>query len=72
MRITESSLRSLIRALLIEDREEKISGWKPPWEGGGSGAGGHIGDRHWADSDSDYDDHMGGDLDEADDGGEED
>ncbi len=72
MRLTESSLRSLIRALIIEDREEKIPGWKPPWEGGGSGSGGHIGDRHWADGDSDYDDYMGGDLDEADDGGEED
>lgn len=69
MKLTESSLRALIRTILIEDREEKISGWKPPWEGGGSGSGGHAGDRHWADSDSDYDDYMaGGDDDGGDDG----
>ncbi len=48
MRLTESSLRSLIRTLLIEASDDdkrgpisKSRGWKPPWEGGGSGSGGH-------------------------------
>ena len=71
MRLTETSLRTLIRAILVEDREEKIVGWKPPWEGGGSGAGGHVGDHHWADSDSDYDDYGGMDEGDDDDGGDE-
>ena len=55
MRITESKLRALIRTVLLEagDDKEKIPGWKPPWEGGGSGAGGHVGDRHWADGEYD-------------------
>ncbi len=72
MKLTESSLRALIRTILIEDRdrEEKIVGWKPPWEGGGSGAGGHVGDYHWADGDSDYDDYGG--MDEGDDDGGDD
>jgi len=66
MKLTESSLRKLIRTIL----REEIEGWKPPWEGGGSGAGGHAGDRHWADSDSDYDDFMTGGGDD-DDGGDD-
>lgn len=69
MRITESQLRSIIRkALLSEapgDDDEIITGWKPPWEGGGSGSGGHVGDRHWADSDHDYDDYGVDEVDES-------
>ena len=69
MKLTESSLRKIIRALLSEE----IEGWKPPWEGGGSGSGGHYGDRHWADGDGDYDELVGeGDglsEDDSDDGG---
>ena len=51
MRITEASLRALIRTLILEEKKE-IEAWKPPWEGGGSGSGGHGHDRHWADAGS--------------------
>ena len=46
MKLRESRLRAIIRQIIIEardDDEEKLPGWKPPWEGGGSGAGGHAG-----------------------------
>tara|TARA_A100001388_G_C28716181_1_gene473950 strand:- start:327 stop:548 length:222 start_codon:yes stop_codon:yes gene_type:complete len=71
--ITESKLREIIRVILKEatervsnakeleeadDEDEESSTWKPPWEGGGSGSGGHAEDYHWADTDSgDYDDY---------------
>ncbi len=57
MKLTESSLRKIIRALLSEE----IEGWKPPWEGGGSGSGGHYGDVHWAETEGDPDEFVGGD-----------
>ena len=71
MLITESQLREIIRVILIEktdmvyteleeadDEDEESPTWKPPWEGGGSGSGGHAEDYHWADTDSgDYDDY---------------
>ena len=75
MRLRESRLRAIIRQIIIEardDDEEKLPGWKPPWEGGGSGAGGHAGDRHWADSDHDYDDYGVDEADEPGGGDEED
>ena len=67
MILTENKLRAIIRQLLLREAgedDEKIPGWKPPWEGGGSGAGGHVGDRHWADNEHSYDDFG---IDEADD-----
>ena len=71
MLITESQLREIIRVILKEktdmeyteleeadDEDEESPTWKPPWEGGGSGSGGHAEDYHWADTDSgDYDDY---------------
>lgn len=71
MLITESQLREIIRVILKEktemeyteleeadDEDEESPAWKPPWEGGGSGSGGHAEDYHWADTDSgDYDDY---------------
>ena len=54
MLITESQLREIIRVILKEreekeeldeaddDEDEESPTWKPPWEGGGSGSGGHY------------------------------
>ena len=73
MRITESRLRALIRTLILEKEDkEKIPGWKPPWEGGGSGSGGHAGDRHWADNEYDHDDYGIEEADSAEEGGGDD
>ena len=72
MRITESRLRALIRTVLLreaDEDEEKLPGWKPPWEGGGSGSGGHAGDRHWADNEYDHDEFGMAEADDADEGG---
>jgi hypothetical protein len=73
MRITETSLRALIRNLLVEivdDDEEgaidKLPAWQPPWAGGGGGSGGHAGDRHWADNEYDQDEFGIDEADEAD------
>ena len=71
MKLTESKLRAIIRAALIEakDDDEKLPAWKAPWEGGGSGAGGHAGDRHWADNEYDSDEFGMAESDDADEGG---
>jgi len=71
MRLTENKLRALIRQLILREGndEEKIAGWKPPWEGGGSGSGGHAGDRHWADNEYDHDEFGMAESDDAEEGG---
>lgn len=72
MRLTEAKLRSIIRHILIteaDDDDEKIPGWKPPWEGGGSGSGGHFGDRHWAENEYDGEDFGMEESDEIGEGG---